>query len=730
LKSGTGLDFMPASIPLIRPNQGAERLRSPAIQRLLFSLRRISNRDWLRAVILGFAGILVHAPALQGQRIWDDQYLSHDNPFIKSPLLILETFRHHLFLDSFSAHYRPVQNISFIFDYFFWNTDEFGFHLTNTLLHASAGILLYFLLRHLFGSFLFRERSIFVQRRIQRRMAWISNAAFLVAMLWVVHPVHSAAVDYISGRADSLAFFFAAGGWLLFLKAEVMPRRLVRMAVYGLAAASGLLALLSREIACIWIVLFIAHLLWIEKRILFRRRLGAVICCIALFAIYAVLRQLPEERPSGPAQPGWSAPVRAMLMARALGDYTRLMIFPANLHMERTVVEPVGWRSNADWRKTISVEYLSILGLIILAVFVWGALKNGLGQPARIFGACWFFASYLPISNVAQLNATVAEHWLYLPSVGVLVFVAGWAVETPARWRRLISCTAAVAVVAFGARGFVRSGDWSNEETFYKRTLAAGGNSGRVSVNLAQIYARRGDYPAAEKLLRGILQSMPDYPTARNTLAALLRLEGKKAEAETLLKATVKLAAQARRDYPRTWLAALNLAQLRHEANDDEAALKILKDARAAYPQVWDLISFESELRRVRQGPEAAILIIEEFVRANWWHHGALLALGHLYAQKNDAQHAETELRLASRIDIHDAEALRLIALIRINQRRFEEAAQIQRQAIARQPDQPSQYVLLFHILEKMGRTEEARAALAQVSRLRALAQAPPVQSL
>jgi tetratricopeptide (TPR) repeat protein len=636
-----------------------------------------------------------------------------------------------LFLDSFSAHYRPFQNISFIFDYYFWNTDEFGFHLTNTLLHAGSGILLYFLGRYLLSSFLFRDRSIFVQRRAQKRLPWISNAAFVVALIWVVHPVHSAAVDYISGRADSLAFFFAAAGWLLFVKAEVVgSNRFVRPVIYGLAASCGLLALLSREIACIWIVLFVAHLLWIGRRIPFRRRLGAVTCCVALVAIYAGLRQLPEERPTGPAQAGWSAPVRGMLMARALGDYTRLMVFPANLHMERTVVEPVSWRSNADWRNTISVEYLSILGLICFAVFVYGASRRGPGQRARIFGACWFFAAYLPISNIAQLNATVAEHWLYLPSVGLLVFLAGWAIDVPTQWRRLINYAAVIVVVALGTRSFVRSGDWANEEIFYKRTLAAGGNSGRVSVNLAQIYARRGDYSAAEKLLNGILKSTPDYPTARNTLAALLRLEGKKAEAETLLNSTVKLAAQTRRDYPRTWLAALSLAQLKHEAKNDESALKILKDARTAYPRVWELISFESELRRVTQGPEAAISIIEEFVRANWWHHGATLALGHLYAQKNDADRAEAQLRLASRLDVHDAESLRLIALIRLNQKRFEEAAKIQRSAIARQPDQPSQYVLLSNILERMGRTDEARAALAEVSRLRTIAQTSSSQSL
>ena len=715
---------MPASIPPVRPNS------NPTQTPRRLQLKRIVKSDWVRAVVIGFVGVLVHAPALQGQRIWDDQYLSHDNPFIKSPLLIGEAFRHHLFLDSLSAHYRPVQNISFVFDYFFWNTDEFGFHLTNTLLHAGAGVLLYFLLRHLISSLVFRGRSIAVQRRAQRRITWILNAAFFGALLWVAHPVHSAAVDYISGRADSLAFFFAAAAWLLFVKAQTVLHRFGRASIFGLAAMSVLLALLSREIACIWILLFIVHLLWVEKSILVSRRIAAVICCVALIAIYVGLRQLPGERSTPPAQAGWSAPVRGMLMARALGDYARLMIFPANLHMERTVVEPISWRSNSDWRKAIGVEYLSVLGACALAAFVFGVCKCGRGQGLRILGAIWFFAAYLPISNLIQLNATVAEHWLYLPSVGLLVFLIGWAIEMPRHWRPVINCAAAVAVVVLGARSFVRSGDWSNEETFYKRTLAAGGKSARVTVNLAQIYGRRGEYAAAEKLLRRILQTNPDYPTARNTLAAVLRLQGKKAEAETLLKATAKLAIAAQHDYPRTWLAALNLAQLRHEAKDDQGALKILEDARRVYPKVWELVSYESELRRVTHGPEAAIAMVQEFAATNWWHHGAALALGLLYAQENDVERAEAELRFASWLDVHDAEALRVLALIRCNQQRFAEAAQLQKRAVARQPDQPSQYVLLSNILEKMGREDEARAALAQVSRMRALAAAPANRSL
>ncbi|PYL37707.1 MAG: hypothetical protein DMF34_09360 [Verrucomicrobia bacterium] len=264
--------------PLVRPRITHPVPCPPAIGNWapisrLSKLATYLRREWLRVLLLIVIGVIVRAPALQGERIWDDQYLSHDNPFIKSPLLILEAFRHYLFLDSFSAHYRPVQNISFIVDYFFWNTDSYGFHLTNVLLHAGSGVLLYFLLRQLFASLFLRRVSVAVRDRAHRRLPWLSMAAFSVAMIWVVHPVHSAAVDYISGRADSLAFLFASAGWLLFLRAQRTPSgscRILRGSLYFLAAVSGLLALLSREIACVWLALFVAHLLLVEKQVRLR----------------------------------------------------------------------------------------------------------------------------------------------------------------------------------------------------------------------------------------------------------------------------------------------------------------------------------------------------------------------------------------------------------------------------------------------------------------------------
>ena len=679
----------------------------------------LSQRTWARCAVLALLGFLVHLPSLQGQLIWDDQYLAHDNPFIKSPLLILESFRHHLFLDSFSAHYRPVQTISYIVDYLLWNTDPYGYHLSNILWHVASGILLFLLLQKLFRQFVAGW-----QDNTATLIPVFSWAAFFVALLWLVHPVHSAAVDYISGRADSLAFFFACASWLLYLRAKSANRRDVAGILFGASALALLLALCSRESACIWAAVFLTHLCLFEKNLGWKKKLIVMGVCLAVIAAYAGLRQLPENRLVVTSDNDWAPPLRATLMLRALGDYGRLMIWPSNLHMERTVFDPTLLQSSSGWRSHVAVEYLSITGLIVAAILCFGILRGGRGRSLRAFGAIWFLLGYLPISNLFNLNATVAEHWLYLPSVGLLVFAVGCCVEFPRRARYCTAVLCCVACAGLSARSFVRAGDWLNEETFYRQTLAAGGSTLRAALNLGHVYSAKHEYAKAEGLFRRVLQISPDYPAARTNLGEALFRQGKIKEAEEVFAQANKASAQTRKEYPRTWVAALNVAHMHHNQHDDEAALAVIDKARQNYPGVWDIVSFEAELVRSAHGADAALPLIREFSATHWWHCGAFIALGRLWAEQGDAEQAELALRHASWLDVHDAESLNLIAAMKVRQNRLDAACEIQRRAVARQPDQPRQYILLSDILERMGRNDEARAAQARVSELSALARA------
>lgn len=685
-------------------------------------------KNWIFCLFLGIVGFVVRIPALHGDVVWDDDYLVRTNQFIKSPLLILEVFRHYLFPDSYSAHYRPVQNISYMADYFVWNGNFYGFHLSSILFHIGSGILLYLLLRKLFG----RLQTKFAAEAIESPAGISSHSvswpALFVALLWVIHPVHSAAVDYVSGRADSLAFFFGCGAWLLFLKARELKRPLVRSMIFLVAWFSGLAALCSRENACIWLAIFLLYLFAFEKPLKLWQKWAAVAACLLMFTGYLGLRQLPgPPRLAGGPPSEWPPSVRAVLMLRALGDYGRLLVFPSNLHMERTVLNPAAFSTEKARWDSIRLEYLSILGFIVLTSLISVALWRGRGRRIRIFGAGWFFLAYLPISNLIDLNSTVAEHWLYLPSVGFLIVIAGGVIDLPPRWRRASVAFACAAVIGLGVRSTIRSTDWASNETFSRRTIAAGGASIRVVLLLGQVYANRGDHAAAELLMRKALQLYPDYPTARNNLADALVQQGKQKEAEVLFIDATKAAHETKNEHPRTWIAALNLAHLRHKQKDDAGAIAVLEKARADYPNTWELIGSESELLREADNLDAALDLIRPFAQNNWWHQRAWLALGRLLAQKGEVEAAANALRHASRLDIHETAALNLIALMRLRQNRLQDAFRTQSQAVARQPDQPRQYMLLSDILDKMGRNDEARAALAEVSRLRTLADAKAI---
>ena len=678
------------------------------------------DKTWIRVTALFLAGLAVHFPALQGQFLWDDGYLAQANPFIKSPLLIFETFRHNLLLESFSAHYRPVQTVTYMFDYVIWNTDPYGFHLTSVVWHLGCGILLYFLLAELFreGGMRWAEGD---PRRLFGRLAWA------VSLIWVIHPVHSAAVDYISGRADSLAFFFAAGGWLVYARARRLERPIVRRCLFALAAVAGFLALCSRESATMWMLLFLVYLFALDRSQPLRRKLLVLVTCMAVVGSYAAARHYGTRGGASVSMSGSTAPVRATLMLRALGDYGRLMVFPSSLHMERNLADTRPVASNARWRQTIASEYLSVLGLAVGAALLFGALRKGRARNLRAAGAVWFVLAYLPTSNLLELNATVAEHWLYLPSVGFLLFAAGCGLELPARGRRIAIGIAVIAFLGFSARSFVRSTDWVDPETFYRRTLASGGASVRVALNLSQIYASQKRYDKAEEICRKVLQLSPDYPIARTNLGDILFHEGKIEEANQIFLASSKAAEEAKKEYPRTWIAALNVAHLRKDDHDLAGAIGVLEKARADYPGVWDLISFEAEVLREAKQPAAALEIVRPYAAEHWWHYAAALATGRLYMEMNDVPQAEKLLWHASWLDVHEVAALNLISLMRQNQSRFAEAYEIQRRAIARQPDEPRQYLMLSQILDSLGRKQESAEALAQVSRLAGVARPAPV---
>src|SRR2546430_2030472 len=90
----------------------------------------------LSLLLLAF---LVYAPALRNGFVWDDQALILRDPLIRSWRLIWESFQHFLFTDAAASDfYRPLQRLSYTFDYALFAFSPVGYHFFSILWHAAA----------------------------------------------------------------------------------------------------------------------------------------------------------------------------------------------------------------------------------------------------------------------------------------------------------------------------------------------------------------------------------------------------------------------------------------------------------------------------------------------------------------------------------------------------------------------------------------------------------------
>ena len=675
------------------------------------TLKSFLDRETIVLFAMLAAVVAVYSPVLNGQFIWDDGYLVGENPLFRSPAFVWEVFRHYLFVDTLAVYYRPVQNLSYIFDYWLWGDNPFGFHLTNLLLHGGSAFLLFLLLKRILPSLVGPAPS-----GAAEPSGFVPGCSFCVALVWAVHPIHNAAVAYISGRADSLIACFALSAWLLFIRSETAPpllRWLMRMS----ALLSALLALASKEAGLVWMALFLVWLFAFEPNFTRKKKAATLASLLLIVGCYWLLRQLPGPRssPDTGCEPFLS---RLLLMFRALGDYTGLIFWPAKLHMERMLGDVGPYPDLASWVKAIRYDYLSVLGFLSLGMLIWGMIQKGPGQRLRIFGAVWCLIGFLPISNLIPLNAQAAEHWIYLPSIGFLLFLGGLILALPSGHKQ-IACVVLVATVPLGIRTAHRSADWADQERLLKQTALAGGGTQRIHLNLANVSTLNGALELGERRLRVTLEHFPDYVPARINLGINLLNQKKDAEAEKLLTFDHASAVQAAKGFAHCWSAPLNLARLRFTQGRQAEAVSILDEAMEIHPGIWELVALRAQVLQKYQGPATAIPEVQKYVNARWWHYGASLLLGDLRAANGENQAAAAAWNHAATLDIHSPDPFLHMArhFAAINQ--LPEALTAQNKAIQREPDHAGNFMMLAAILDQMHRTAESEAAIRKASELR-----------
>ena len=455
-------------------------------------------------LIIG-ATFVVYVPALRNGFVWDDTALVLRDPLIRSWRLIPEGFRHFLFVDATASNfYRPLQRLTFTADYALWGFDHpGGWHFTSIAIHAACAAALYVLLRRWLG-----------ETRRHRSLG--------VALLWAIHPLHTSAVTYVAGRADLLAALCGFTG-LWFALGEGKRAQLY-------AGLCFLGALLSKESGGMFLVVWLLFLGW--RRVPRAAWLQAAMALIAAVAIYAPLRFTAYKTPPPPSQ---STPlnVRPILAARAVAEYAGLFLAPINLRMERDVTTRPMEMPEASRTFAVRREAQTLLGcLLIIGLVTWFRRAASDTRLALLAAG----VVYLPISNITPLNATVAEHWLYVPSAFLLTAFSLIRLErATVAVRNATMAALAIWTLLLAARTSTRQADWRDQRTFLTRTIAAGGDSARMRVNLGNLEASGGHPERALAEYEIALLREPDLSFAHFAVASVQLKLGHFAEARTAL---------------------------------------------------------------------------------------------------------------------------------------------------------------------------------------------------
>ena len=595
------------------------------------------------------ATFLVYWPALRNGFVWDDTALCFRDPLIRSWRLIPEGFRHFLFLDATASNfYRPLQRLTFTADYQLYAfAQPWGWHLTSIAIHAAAAVALFFLLRKLSGALPANAVSIEVRERL----------ALGVAVLWVIHPLHTSAVTYIAGRADPLAALCGFSGLALGLASLENGKR-QRLAAAG-AAACFFGALLSKESGITALLIWFLILAWRRES---WRVLGKWLALTALIVgTYCALRFTAEKTPP-PPPPVTPAAIRPILAARAVAEYAGLLIAPVKLHMERDVSTHPQDSMDATLRNARQREYQTLLGvLLILGLIAWW--RRGQRRDPHIglaLGA--FLVAYLPVSNFFSLNATVAEHWLYVPSAFLFLAAAlslrGFFWENAEAQRRgenlcasaplrfSIAIVLGLWAVFLGARTFLRQADWRDQRTFIERTIADGGGSPRMHMNLGNVESAAGRQDLALAHYREALRRAPEQPMIwlgyANVLLRARDFDGAR-EALAHAEKSPLLTAECYRTR-----AALDHLETGHDSGN------LLRAALESAPRNWPIRKQYVEYLLERGDDEEAMREMRDVLVFHGFRNEEWVLMGRILESINRPDLALNAYRQAADRDVHD----------------------------------------------------------------------------
>jgi hypothetical protein len=341
--------------------------------------------------------------------------------------------------------------------------------------------------------------------------------------VFAVHPVQADAVSYAAGRRDVLCGLFFALGVVAYLR----HRSGAGAGALAVAALAYVLAILAKEMAVTLPVAAVLVDRWRRARttetpgstaptasrgqLALLGALGALGALALALTYGGHILHIATERPWH----GGSFGANLATVARVWVKYLQLLVWPASLTVDYSYdAFPVS-TSLLDPRALASMAVL-----VALAAAGWASWRRG-GRLGM--GLLWIAVTLLPVSHLIPFRELLAEHYLYIPMMGVALIASGAVDVALARGtdRRVVAAVAVAVVAALATRTVVRNRDWRDRITLWSAAVAVAPRCARAQFNLGQAYVERSRLGDAERALRAAAALQPDDPGTTRALASI-----------------------------------------------------------------------------------------------------------------------------------------------------------------------------------------------------------------
>jgi tetratricopeptide (TPR) repeat protein len=667
------------------------------------SQRTPSTAIWWSAAIIVLAGALAYSNSWSGPFVFDDELSVTYNASIRQlghPVQVLFPEQ-----DS-SVAGRPLVNLSFAINYAIGGMDVRGYHAWNIALHLLCALVVFGVVR----------RTLQLPTLATRWGPRAIPLALATALIWMLHPLNSEVVNYLTQRTESMM----ALCYFLTMYAAIRSTSSRHAGKWEAAAvtacALGMTCKESMVTAPLMVVLYDRTFVFdsLKASLRARWRLYA-----GLAATWLLLAILVWSGPRGQSA-GFSNDVTAwtylLNQAVMITQYLRHAIWP------RSLVINYGWPLPLTLGDVLPYASFVVCLLVVAAIIL--VLRPKVG-----FLLAWVVITLAPTSSVVPIATEVgAERRMYLPLVAIVALaVIGstmlWDVLSRRLVRRDAAATSRIGALA-GAIVLV--------------TLSTALTLGTIR--------RNRDYVSGLSLIRTAVERWPTSVT-RHMLGGALVDAGRQQEAIPYLRAAVPGAPRARYDLG---IALFNDGKLEEAVEQLSALIAMWESPPAVHPR-WqpplrlDAIAAREIIGRVRakQGrwPEAgdefrkALALDPSNLRARLLLAEALLnqqlfgeavaqyrmylkekpgdaeALGNLgiaLISTGQLDEAVAQFRRAAEAAPDNGGVQRNLANALFDRGDIDQAAVHAQRAVALRPDDPSAHDLLGRALTLQGKLDEA----------------------